>query len=332
MISLIFPEYDSVSHYPPLLRDMVSLYSDLDIRSDPYVVKLLATARDTQSAQLRKALMNRKTYCQEQIKRLCTMAVNVHEELGAWASHHYLATCLSNFMKRRFNGPVDFDNLEEDERSYLVKLFEPLMATAEDDLKTPDISAISPKVNQLLDCLAAEVHPGFAGLVFVKTRASVGLLAHLITVHPLTTKTFAVGTFVGTSMNGKRHSNIGELHSQDDQSETLDDLRYGRKNLVIATSVLEEGIDVSACNVVICFERPPNLKSFIQRRGRARSSKSKYIIMFEDSTGERVIWNWQQLEEEMKQLYMDDMRRLEDLQKQIEDESDERVLMVEATG
>ena len=52
------------------------------------------------------------------------------------------------------------------------------------------------------------------------------------------------------------------------QTETLDDLRSGAKNLIISTSICREGIDIGACNIVICFEKPPNLKSFIQRRGR----------------------------------------------------------------
>jgi ERCC4-related helicase len=52
--------------------------------------------------------------------------------------------------------------------------------------------------------------------------------------------------------------------------DMLNDFQQRRKNLIISTNVLEEGIDITACYMVICFNKPPNLKSFVQRRGRAR--------------------------------------------------------------
>ncbi|KAK5548299.1 Dicer-like protein 2, partial [Exophiala xenobiotica] len=51
------------------------------------------------------------------------------------------------------------------------------------------------------------------------------------------------------------------------------------KNLIIETDVLEEGIDVTACNLVVCFDVPSNLKPFLQRRGRARQEQSTFAIL-----------------------------------------------------
>lgn len=125
---------------------------------------------------------------------------------------------------------------------------------------------------------------------------------------------------------------MGELVDIKDQTDTLDRLREGSKNLVIATSVLEEGIDVSACNFVICFEKPPNLKAFIQRRGRARKSKSKYVMMFPDTDNMSQLSTWQQLEEEMRQRYMDEMRLIEQLRQIEELDTGRREFYVESTG
>ncbi len=36
------------------------------------------------------------------------------------------------------------------------------------------------------------------------------------------------------------------------------------------------------CNLVVCFDRPDNLKSFIQRRGRARMRSSKLYLLFDE--------------------------------------------------
>ena len=125
---------------------------------------------------------------------------------------------------------------------------------------------------------------------------------------------------------------MGELVDVKNQIDTLDNLRQGSKNLIIATSVLEEGIDVSACNVVICFERPPNLKAFIQRRGRARKSRSKYVLMFPDTDSMSQLSTWQQLEDEMRQRYMDEMRQIEQLQELEVAETGRREFNIESTG
>ena len=331
METLIYSESVSGSENPPLLKGLLRVYSELDIQSDPWVVKLREARHGGDSKQLQKALVGRKTYCQDQLKSLCMMARNVYEELGPWAVELYIYTCLHKFQNRQAPSVVIFEDLGEDERAYLLRAFAPLYEINIDDRRSPEDAELSPKVRVLLECLQAEVRPGFAGLVFVQTRASVRLLAQLISTHTRTKDRLMVGTFVGTSNNAKRKSSIGEIHNVLDQGETLDDLRYGRKNLIITTSVLEEGIDVSATNTVICFQKPTNLKSFIQRRGRARSAKSKYIIMLAEGYHTNFLHTWGQLEDDMKQMYMDDMRRLEEIRQQ-EDEEYGEVFKVEKTG
>lgn len=169
-------------------------------------------------------------------------------------------------------------------------------------------------------------------VVFVRTRAEVAVLSHLLSEHP-STKTFRIAAFVGCSSFSGRKSTIGELVEARNQKDSLDDFRAGHKNLIVTTNALEEGIDVSACNVVICFDQPPNLKSFIQRRGRARKSASKYVVMFERGTDDSAISGWQDLEEEMKQIYMDEMRQLEELKNlESSEEGDLPPLTVQSTG
>ena len=46
--------------------------------------------------------------------------------------------------------------------------------------------------------------------------------------------------------------------------------RTGEVNILIATNVVEEGLDVSECNLVICMNEMMNVKAFIQMKGRAR--------------------------------------------------------------
>ena len=303
MIVLTFSIVDRYLEQPLLLQKLSQLYRDADIMMDPYVIRLRAEGHGADSRQLSKATLNRKTYCQDQLKSLVGMAMILNDELGSWATERYIASCVARFRGRRFNGPVNFESLESDEWIYLDQLFSSLPSEIPIAIEVPDTSGLSLKVQRLIGCLVDELTLDFSGLLFTQTRASVGLLADIISNHPRTKDKIKVGTFIGTSNSDKRKSNIGDLYGLKDQSESLNDLRSGKKNLIVATSVLEEGVDVSACNVVICFEKPPNLKSFIQRRGRARSTKSKYILMFEEGSRD-AIKTWEQFEEDMKQVSM----------------------------
>ena len=48
---------------------------------------------------------------------------------------------------------------------------------------------------------------------------------------------------------------------------------------MVASDVLEEGIDIPKCNLVVKFDLPNDCCSYIQSKGRARHSSSKYYIM-----------------------------------------------------
>ena len=314
-----------------MLQSLKDLFASMDIRADPYVLKLRSAGHGDSSKELQKILLSRRTYCQDHVRRFLKMAENIFAELGSWAVDYYVGSCIRKFQAGSFSGAVTFDALEETEKSYLRNLFANLQSHESDDFPILDNSQLTTKVHCLIDAVAGEMNNAFTGLVFVETRASAAVLAHLLSVHPRTRTTIKASSFVGTSSFDQRKSNIGELIDSS-QGTTLDDLRSGKKNLIVATSVLEEGIDVSACNVVICFAKPPNLKSFIQRRGRARHSKSTYVIMFEEQKGSTEVSTWQSLEEQMKEIYMDDMRRLEKLQLSEAVDEGSKEFVVESTG
>jgi hypothetical protein len=47
----------------------------------------------------------------------------------------------------------------------------------------------------------------------------------------------------------------------------------------VATQVLEEGVDVPSCHLVIRFDLPATARGFIQSRGRARMPNSDYVLL-----------------------------------------------------
>ncbi len=108
----------------------------------------------------------------------------------------------------------------------------------------------------------------------------------------------------------------------------MNDLRNGTKKSIIATSVCEEGIDSIACKIVICFEQPPDLKSLIQRRGRARSKRSNFVVMFPKGQ-EKALLEWQKPGAEMKEKYM---RHLEGIERLEADEDGYPEFLIESTA
>ena len=68
-----------------------------------------------------------------------------------------------------------------------------------------------------------------------------------------------------------------------EQIKTLRSFRNKQINILISTSVTEEGLDVPDCNLVISFSEPKTIKSFIQLKGRARKEKSEYLILSPES-------------------------------------------------
>ena len=260
------------------------------------------------------------SWCSDQLRSLTTRATHIFTELGAHAADTYIHACIEKFRSKK-QSPGMADDIEHAEKSHLLNLINQIEfpSSLQNRELREDID-ISSKLRTLMTFLNKRQSADFVGIVFVQTRAEVAVLPRILSRHPLTSS-FAISTFVGESDSSNRKHTLGELADVRHQKTTLDDLRSGQKNLVISTNALEEGIDITACNVVVCFEKPPNLKSFIQRRGRARQKVSEYAIMFESEIESHLLSEWLRLEDEMKKVYEDEMRQVEEL-KRLEDQED----------
>ncbi|KAH7392744.1 hypothetical protein BKA66DRAFT_568064 [Pyrenochaeta sp. MPI-SDFR-AT-0127] len=311
-------------------------YTNYNLMKDPYVITLLKREQNSQDIlHLQNILMSRKTYCNEQLRTLVSKAKAMADELGSSAMEWYLHQCMAQFTKMfRASGQQLFD-FSVDEKQHLLTILQQLPFSSFTLNPPMSLESVSRKVSLLVDLLVSEAshNPNFTGLVFVEQRVWVAALLEILSVHPRTKDLFQVGSFIGTSQSSKRKANVATLPEPKNQQNTLEDFRGGTTNLILATSVLEEGIDVSSCHLVVCFEQPKNLKSFIQRRGRARKQESKYFIFAPHTGAIQPTEVWQLREAEMRAAYENDMRRVEEAKKLEQQREDgERYFEVPSTG
>ena len=293
----------------------------LDILDNPFVQDLKLDESDTGQQRLAKFLTE-NTKSKNFIKSLVRRSDTLLQELGPWAADYFVAETI-----RAFKSQDAGELWMEEEHSYLLSILQKIdMPQCEDLVRYSIRNSISNKVEKLLRVLhLSSDHT--VGIVFVQERTTTIVLEKLLCQVPILQPKFKVGSMTGLSRPAK--GDVSDL-LQPTRSIALGQFRAGEINLMIATSVLEEGIDVPECNLVICFDKPLNLKAFIQRRGRARMRESRLVIMGDEFSGKT---EWQSLEAMMKAQYEDDRRQLEILMEAENSmEAELEPLVVKSTG
>lgn len=103
----------------------------------------------------------------------------------------------------------------------------------------------------------------------------------------------------------------------DEQREILKQFNSGTTRLVISTTVLEEGLDVTTCNLVVRFSAPSSYRQFIQSRGRAcRSSNGVFAIICQTLEEQKNQIDYSKTEDKMIEAIRNQMRRAPSTQDQ----------------
>ncbi|XP_037705461.1 interferon-induced helicase C domain-containing protein 1 isoform X2 [Choloepus didactylus] len=119
------------------------------------------------------------------------------------------------------------------------------------------------------------------GIIFTKTRQSAFALSHWITEN----EKFAEVGVKAHHLIGAGHSSEFKPMTQNEQKEVISKFRSGKINLLIATTVAEEGLDIKECNVVIRYGLVTNEIAMVQARGRARADESTYVVVANRGSG-----------------------------------------------
>jgi ERCC4-related helicase len=118
-------------------------------------------------------------------------------------------------------------------------------------------------------------------------------------VEILTENGIKASRFVGQA---KRELDIGM--SQEEQSAVLESFRNGEFDVLVATSIAEEGLDIPEVDLVVFYEPIPSEIRYIQRRGRTgrKSSGCVIILAAKDTIDERYLYASKRRMEKMKQI------------------------------
>ncbi|HIL65085.1 MAG TPA: DEAD/DEAH box helicase [Candidatus Poseidoniales archaeon] len=140
---------------------------------------------------------------------------------------------------------------------------------------------IHPKPQLVSSLTSTQLKIGGKVIIFTEYRDTVDYLISILSQ----LDGVKAGRFVGQS---SKSGNIGM--KQKEQLQQLDRFRSGEINVLVATSVGEEGLDVPAADCVILYEPVPSAIRAIQRRGRtARQSKGDVHILISKNTRDEYV-------------------------------------------
>ncbi len=152
-----------------------------------------------------------------------------------------------------------------------------------------------PKLSVLFDIIKSDAGPDKRAIVFAHYRDSAEIIASelgkLEGIRPV--------RFVGQT---SKESDRGL--SQKEQLKILEDFRDGIYNVLVATSVAEEGLDIPKVDLVVFYEPVPSEIRSIQRRGRTgRARAGRVVVLLTKGTRDEGFY-WSSFHREKRMRYI----------------------------
>jgi Fanconi anemia group M protein len=138
-----------------------------------------------------------------------------------------------------------------------------------------------------------EGNPDSRAIVFTNYRDTAEIVANALSGVP----GIVPIRFVGQT---SRHKDKGLTQKQ--QVEILDKFRAGEYNVLVATSVAEEGLDIPSTDLVLFYEPIPSEIRSIQRKGRTgRQHKGRVVVLVTKGTRDEAYY-WSSKNKEKRML------------------------------
>lgn len=194
-----------------------------------------------------------------------------------------------------------FSRLSKEKKSAATRkiLSDPRIIEAMKEAKELRIRVVDhPKLEKLIEIVKGEVekNPRTKIIVFANYRSSVEKIAKLLELNGIEAKEFI----------GQAKKN-GKGLKQKEQVEILNEFNLELFNVLVGTSVTEEGIDIKEVRTVIFYEPVPSEIRAIQRRGRTGRTKPGRVIFLitKDTRDEWYFWSAYHKEKRMKRILYD---------------------------
>ncbi len=140
------------------------------------------------------------------------------------------------------------------------------------------------KVDELKKILHAyfKKNPDSKAIVFVQYRDTASYLVEVLSKIPGVKPV----RFVGQASKGRDKG-----LSQKEQKRIIEEFREGKHNVLVATSVAEEGLDIPAVDLVVFYEPVPSEIRWIQRRGRTgRFGRGTVVVLVAKGTRDEAYY------------------------------------------
>ena len=235
-----------------------------------------------------------------------------------------LSRTLATYMDLRFEDAMEI--LEEfslpspDNATQLEQQLDAVVSHMKDKLRSLKI-VDNPMLIQLADVLSQQFtrQPESRAMIFVETKKQAASISDWI----LSSEELHIVANIHPKTVTGQMGETGLKMSKAVQDKVIKKFHEGTCNLLVATSVLEEGIDIPACNLVIRYQKVTSEIAKVQTQGRARAEDSQsFTIISSDSKKEyRELINEEKIslaEEAMKHLPSGELLRRTLLERQRE--------------
>lgn len=226
------------------------------------------------------------------------------EEMGAYGTFLTLLSVLIQLeLWKRFANTGKYRDLL---RGCITEV-ERLIKKMRQDIKIDEKSTSnirensSAKVVKLIDYLQkAFTNPNrdkdLQCLIFTKRRSTSKALYHLIFYYSQFCKSenqieFPLKPDFVVGQNNELPNDIECVISQSFNKKAIEKFSKHETNCIACTNVLEEGIDLQMCNLVIMYDLPDRSLSYAQTQGRARDNNSDYVILVGDKERDKFVKN-----------------------------------------